>query len=182
MSYLRAIVASGECGTPRALALTTDAISLNPAHYTAWAVRRRCLASLKADLRLELQYVASVAATNTKNYQVWAHRREVVSLLGDGRGERAFTSSHLAEDPKNYHAWAHRQWAVKTFGLWEGEMDFTEEMLMGEGLAHAVAAAEWRRGGSLVLLRLQGLAPVPVRGRDRAQNRARDRGIVLRSS
>jgi hypothetical protein len=127
------VLQSGETSL-RALALTGDAITLNPANYTAWQHRRACVRALNADLRAELQYVERIAERSPKNYQVWQHRKVIVEWLGDGSGEPTFTTVHLCDDAKNYHAWSHRQWAVKTYGLWDGEMEFTEEMLMGAGL------------------------------------------------
>ena len=45
MSYLRAVMAANEF-SERCLALTEDIISMNPAHYTVWLFRMRCLRSL----------------------------------------------------------------------------------------------------------------------------------------
>jgi hypothetical protein len=36
MGVFRALVAAGEVGTPRALALSAEVIALNAANYTAW--------------------------------------------------------------------------------------------------------------------------------------------------
>lgn len=43
----------------------------NPANYTGWEYRRRCLAATGADLREELKFVEEKALDNPKNYQIW---------------------------------------------------------------------------------------------------------------
>ena len=47
MRYVRAVVQSGE-RSARVLALTHNATALNPAHYSAWHVRRECLSAAGA--------------------------------------------------------------------------------------------------------------------------------------
>ena len=93
MNMVRAVVASGERST-RVLALTRDAVRLNPAHYTAWHVRRECLSkagllrSQRVDrgapdpdiaeedgnnsiMLAELVFVAEKLGESAKNYQLW---------------------------------------------------------------------------------------------------------------
>ena len=70
MCYLRAVMAANEM-SDRALALTTDIIALNPAHYTVWLYRAKILFELKKDLDSEIQWLNKVALNNLKNYQIW---------------------------------------------------------------------------------------------------------------
>ena len=78
-NYFRAIYASGEI-SERALALTEDAIDLNPANYTVWHQRRVIIKGLRDKqkvikdeqniLKQELSYIRDVIESNAKNYQV----------------------------------------------------------------------------------------------------------------
>lgn len=68
--YFRAIMAAGELSL-RALRLCEHAAQLNAANYAVWMYRRKILANLKFDLRLELVYISKVIEKNPKNYQVW---------------------------------------------------------------------------------------------------------------
>lgn len=78
-NYFRAIYASGEI-SERALALTEDAIDLNPANYTVWHQRRVIINGLREKqkvikdddniLKQELTYIRDVIESNAKNYQV----------------------------------------------------------------------------------------------------------------
>lgn len=52
---------------------------------------------------------------NSKNYQVWHHRKIIVEWLQDSSEELAFIETVLCKDAKNYHAWQHRQWCIQTF-------------------------------------------------------------------
>lgn len=52
---------------------------------------------------------------NSKNYQVWHHRRIIVEWLQDPSEELSFIETVLCKDAKNYHAWQHRQWCIQTF-------------------------------------------------------------------
>ncbi|PAA77503.1 hypothetical protein BOX15_Mlig015914g1, partial [Macrostomum lignano] len=128
--YLRACMRADE-RSQRALALTADAIELNPANYTTWSYRRAILASLDGDMEAEMKLVRGIILRNQKNYQVWYHRRWVATRLSgaDGTSELELTGEVLTEDSKNYHAWEHRQWAIRHFNLWERELAYTELLI-----------------------------------------------------
>jgi len=140
MDYFRAIIKLNEL-SPRALDLTTEAISLNSANYTAWFFRRKLLHVLippanspqAADSpytwRKELEYLNEMGRASPKNYQVWHHRRIVIENLDDVSQELSFTGEVLEEDAKNYHAWAHRQWVLDTYQVWENELNYVEQLL-----------------------------------------------------
>ena len=67
--YFRAILKSNEI-SERALELTKDAATQNPANYTVWRYRRILLQELKKDLNDELLFVSEVIEEHPKNYQV----------------------------------------------------------------------------------------------------------------
>ncbi|XP_047351060.1 protein farnesyltransferase/geranylgeranyltransferase type-1 subunit alpha [Vespa velutina] len=126
--YFRAILKSGE-KSERALGLTEDCIWLNPANYTVWQFRREILKSLGKDLKEELKYIDKIIKYNSKNYQVWYHRKVIVEWLQDASEELEFTKVILKKDAKNYHAWQHRQWCIKTFNLYDKELEYVEQLL-----------------------------------------------------
>ena len=128
MGYFRAILKNQEI-SPRALLLTGEVIELNPANYTAWHYRRKCLYELGEDLHKEMKFVEEKAMDTPKNYQIWYHRRALVEKINNASQECFFTGKVLEMDSKNYHAWAHRQWAVLKFNLFEKEIDYTQELL-----------------------------------------------------
>ncbi len=116
----------------RAWDVTTDAIQVNPANYTAWHYRRLLINALHKDLRSELEFLEEVGGDNPKNYQIWHHRRVMSELIGPSvvPVELEATATIIQEsDSKNYHAWAHRQWVVRTFNAWDGELAFVDELL-----------------------------------------------------
>lgn len=125
MSYLRALMAQNEY-SERALSLTADIITMNPAHYTVWLYRSRTLRELGdregsqgylRRLKEELAWLDDgVCARNLKNYQVWHHRQTLVAALADvPRGEIEFLKGILDLDAKNYHVWTYRQWLCGHF-------------------------------------------------------------------
>ena len=130
LAYFRAVVAAGETSA-RALQLTEEVISTNPAHYTAWEWRWRCLAAAGSDLVTEDAFLRRCTAENPKNYQLWNYRRRLALARGPSCAEREMeaAAATLAVDSKNYHAWAHRQALVAAWGLWDGELAFAEGML-----------------------------------------------------
>ena len=119
MGYFRALLKAEEV-SERGLELTSLVIDTNPANYTAWFWRRKCLEATNADLGAELEYTAEVGGTNPKNYQIWYHRRSLLTLLPTTSttyaAELSYVSTVLLDDSKNYHAWSHRQFLVSTFG------------------------------------------------------------------
>ena len=129
---LKALMRRGE-HSERALWLTQRVIDMNPAHYSAWEFRRRCLEATGHDLREEKALNDALALSeSTKNYQLWNHRRFLVAALGEeAERELAFTREVLALEPKHYHAWAHRQWLLKEGGGagWAGEAAVTAAFL-----------------------------------------------------
>ncbi|KAK2721186.1 protein farnesyltransferase/geranylgeranyltransferase type-1 subunit alpha-like [Artemia franciscana] len=126
--YFRAIVVANE-RSERAFELTTDAVQLNPANYTAWQYRRLLLEDLNKPLADELEFCRDTIENNPKNYQVWHHRQYVVSKLKDPSKELRFTEIILSNDPKNYHAWTHRQWVLTKYKLFDDEIEFVERLL-----------------------------------------------------
>ncbi|KAF7403532.1 hypothetical protein HZH68_006326 [Vespula germanica] len=126
--YFRAILKSGE-KSERALGLTEDCIWLNPANYTVWQFRREILKALGKDLKEELKYIDKIIKYNSKNYQVWYHRKVIIEWLQDASEELEFTKAILKKDAKNYHAWQHRQWCIKTFNLYDQELEYVEQLL-----------------------------------------------------
>lgn len=109
--------------------MTHKAVKLNPANYTVWYYRRILLKELGKDLYQELRLISSIIDKNSKNYQVWQHRRNVVELLQDPSKELEFTEMILRKDSKNYHAWQYRQWVTKNFSLWDQELEFVNNLI-----------------------------------------------------
>jgi protein farnesyltransferase/geranylgeranyltransferase type-1 subunit alpha len=127
----RAVLKAGE-KSDRVLALTEDALELNPANYTVWHYRREVLKATGADLKVEMKYCRDIIEEHPKNYQVWQHRRVLVEWLNDPGSELRFTEIILAQDQKNYHAWQHRQWVLATFGLFDDELEFIDRLLLDD--------------------------------------------------
>lgn len=132
--YMRAVWKADEL-SDRTLRLSALCLKLNPANYTVWQFRRRCLRHLgldKATIQRDLDMTASLGGTNPKNYQIWFHRRALLechdSLKDDFlESELDYNSRVMEEDPKNHHAWSHRQWFIKTISdetVWKNEMEF----------------------------------------------------------
>ncbi|CDM26879.1 hypothetical protein DTO013E5_6931 [Penicillium roqueforti] len=121
-SYLRAVMAANE-KSERALNLTKDVISMNPAHYTVWIYRAKILFALEKDLDEELSWLNDVSLKYLKNYQIWHHRQVLLSSKAHfptfPPKEADFLMEMFAQDSKNYHVWTYRHWLVRHFGLWD---------------------------------------------------------------
>jgi len=131
--YFRAIFRSQEISA-RTLKLTATCLHLNPANYTVWHYRRKCLQSLHLPLNAndkphankdwsyikdDLDMAASLGGDNPKNYQIWYHRRAMLEQLPRPEFmniakeiELEYINAVLRIDAKNYHAWSHRQWVI----------------------------------------------------------------------
>mmetsp|Transcript_9727 Transcript_9727/g.29292 ORF Transcript_9727/g.29292 Transcript_9727/m.29292 type:complete len:372 (+) Transcript_9727:724-1839(+) len=111
LAFLYAAVAAEEL-SDRVLGLTQQVIEDNPANYTAWGWRWRCLrAGWGVGKEAELDFLRDCTLGGAKNYQLWNHRRHVALELEplDAAEELQFTAACLRVEPKNYHVWAHRQ-------------------------------------------------------------------------
>ncbi|KAJ5207009.1 Protein prenyltransferase alpha subunit [Penicillium cf. griseofulvum] len=121
-SYLRAVMAANEM-SERALNLTQDVISMNPAHYTVWIYRAKILFALEKDLNEELSWLNDVSLKYLKNYQIWHHRQVLLSSKEHfptfPPTESDFLMEMFAQDSKNYHVWTYRHWLVRHFKLWD---------------------------------------------------------------
>ncbi|GFF28344.1 protein farnesyltransferase/ geranylgeranyltransferase type-1 subunit alpha [Aspergillus udagawae] len=121
-SYLRAVMAANEM-SERALRLTQDIISMNPAHYTVWIYRAKNLFALGKDLNEEIEWLNKVALKHLKNYQIWHHRQVLMSSRAHfptlPPRELDFLMEMFAQDAKNYHVWTYRHWLVRHFKLWD---------------------------------------------------------------
>ncbi|KAI4217700.1 MAG: hypothetical protein LQ351_000296 [Letrouitia transgressa] len=137
MSYFRAITAKDE-KSERALDLTEEIISMNPAHYTVWLYRASILfelqkknkTNLQEDLLEELRWLDTVSLRHLKNYQIWHHRQMLMShLTALPRTELPFLARMLSKDSKNYHVWSYRQWLVRHFSLWDAELPYIDSLI-----------------------------------------------------
>ncbi|KAJ5892800.1 hypothetical protein N7504_009491 [Penicillium tannophilum] len=121
-SYLRAVMAANEM-SDRALDLTKDVISMNPAHYTVWIYRARILFALDKNIEEEVAWLNQVALKYLKNYQIWHHRQVLMSSRQHFPSlppkELDFLMEMFAQDSKNYHVWTYRHWLVRHFKLWD---------------------------------------------------------------
>jgi len=79
----------------------------------------------------ELGFTENIAKSNSKNYQIWHHRRWVAEKLGTDATskELEFTKKILTLDAKNYHAWSHRQWVLQALGGWDDELQYCWQLL-----------------------------------------------------
>jgi len=132
-SYLYAVLAANEL-SERALKLSATCLKMNPANYTVWSFRRKCLGFLdhttdQQKIRADLELTALLGGSNPKNYQIWYHRRALLETHGARKfldDELAYIALVLGEDAKNYHAWSYRQWLLMTVddeSAWERELE-----------------------------------------------------------
>ncbi|RDW93847.1 bifunctional protein farnesyltransferase/protein geranylgeranyltransferase [Aspergillus mulundensis] len=128
-SYLRAVMAANEM-SERALGLTEDVISMNPAHYTVWIYRAKILFALNKDLLEELEWLNGVSLKYLKNYQIWHHRQVIMSSREHfptlPPKEMDFLMEMFAQDSKNYHVWTYRHWLVRHFELWDSPRELAD--------------------------------------------------------
>ncbi|KAF9888722.1 CAAX geranylgeranyltransferase alpha subunit [Aspergillus nanangensis] len=121
-SYLRAVMAANEM-SERALKLTEDVITMNPAHYTVWIYRAKILFALEKDLTEELEWLNTVSLKYLKNYQIWHHRQVLMTSKEHfpvlPATELDFLMEMFGQDSKNYHVWTYRHWLVRHFKLWD---------------------------------------------------------------
>ncbi|KAL6237432.1 hypothetical protein BDW75DRAFT_82735 [Aspergillus navahoensis] len=128
-SYLRAVMAANEM-SERALELTEDIISMNPAHYTVWIYRAKVVFALNKDLLEELEWLNGVSLKYLKNYQIWHHRQVIMSSREHfptlPPKEMDFLMEMFAQDSKNYHVWTYRHWLVRHFELWDSPRELAD--------------------------------------------------------
>ncbi|KAL4774367.1 CaaX farnesyltransferase alpha subunit [Aspergillus nidulans var. acristatus] len=128
-SYLRAVMAANEM-SERALKLTEDIISMNPAHYTVWIYRAKIVFALNKDLLEELEWLNGVSLKYLKNYQIWHHRQVIMSSREHFPSlpprEMDFLMEMFAQDSKNYHVWTYRHWLVRHFELWDSPRELAD--------------------------------------------------------
>lgn len=111
MSYLRAVMAENEV-SERALAMTEDLISMNPAHYTVWIFRMQILKGL---------WSASEQGpnSNTRIVEIEETQNQKPPLESEAKIDELLWSNLQAElkwldevsfrNLKNYQIWHHRQ-------------------------------------------------------------------------
>ncbi|KAL2808577.1 hypothetical protein BJX63DRAFT_424462 [Aspergillus granulosus] len=128
-SYLRAVMAANEM-SERALRLTEDIISMNPAHYTVWIYRAKIIFALEKDLSEELNWLNGISLKYLKNYQIWHHRQVIMSSRDHfptlPPKEMDFLMEMFAQDSKNYHVWTYRHWLVRHFELWDSPREIAD--------------------------------------------------------
>ncbi|KAL4998750.1 hypothetical protein BDV10DRAFT_194089 [Aspergillus recurvatus] len=120
-SYLRAVMAANEM-SERALNLTEDIISMNPAHYTVWIYRAKIVFALNRDLLEELEWLNGVSLKHHR--QVIMSSREHFPTLPPK--EMDFLMEMFAQDSKNYHVWTYRHWLVRHFELWDSPCELAD--------------------------------------------------------
>ncbi|KFO20395.1 Protein farnesyltransferase/geranylgeranyltransferase type-1 subunit alpha [Fukomys damarensis] len=75
-----------------------------------------------------MNYVTTIIEEQSKNYQVWHHRRVLIEWLKDPSQELEFVADILNQDAKNYHTWQHRQWVIQEFRLWD-KLQYVDQLL-----------------------------------------------------
>ncbi|KAH3666415.1 hypothetical protein WICMUC_005683 [Wickerhamomyces mucosus] len=115
----------------RAYHLTTEAIGLNAAHYTAWQYRYHIVINLGYDLLNELNWLEEIALDNVKNYQIWNYRQLLIKKLElkNLRREIPLLEVMIDEDSKNYHVWSYRKWVVQYCNDYSNELAFVGRLI-----------------------------------------------------
>lgn len=112
MSYLRAIMAENEV-SERALAMTEDLISMNPAHYTVWIYRMQILKSLwSASKRDSSSGTKIVEVEDVPNEETTSSQSESgvdEDLWNNLQVELKWLDEVSFRNLKNYQIWHHRQ-------------------------------------------------------------------------
>lgn len=151
---------------PKALIRTSQLLTQNPEHYTAWNIRRELLKEIFQAtsnqvelLKGDLKFTESLLPSYSKVYWIWNHRRWVLSELTQFESselvwgkELALTTKFLERDPRNFHGWSYRHWVVTHSGIstLENEFAFTTAKI-NENFSNFSA---WHRR-SLIILQLQ---------------------------
>lgn len=131
VGYMLAL-GSAEEFSRRLWKVCANVIRWSHGHYTAWSLRLQCAKALGLSLEEEVAVAEEVAASNSKCYQMWNHRRQCIRDLAPGKAaqELEFTARVLVEeDPKHFHAWVHRLWARRFMRDWENELAFIDSLL-----------------------------------------------------
>lgn len=105
MSYLRAVMADNEV-SERALALTTDLIGMNPAHYTVWIYRMNVLRGLWADAKVS--EVGPEAQEGVNSGRDKTMESDFDRLLTNVKNELKWLDEVSFRNLKNYQIWHHR--------------------------------------------------------------------------
>lgn len=109
MSYLRALMAKDEV-SERALALTEDLISMNPAHYTVWIYRMRVLRDLwKKSSNADEGDESEVSTPDSLEAQAEQHIVIDDYLWANVQSELRWLDELSFRNLKNYQIWHHRQ-------------------------------------------------------------------------
>eukprot|EP00536_Pseudo-nitzschia_multiseries_P009103 jgi/Psemu1/199917/e_gw1.247.19.1 len=160
-NYMRAVWEANEL-SERALKLSATCLKLNPANYTVWSFRRRCLGFLghtedPERIRADLELTAVLGGPNPKNYQIWYHRRALLETHGANAfldEELNYIAGVLGEDAKNYHAWSYRQWIMMTVDdedAWGRELGFVAALIEDDARNNSAWNQRWfvthHRGG-----------------------------------
>ena len=64
-------------------------IGVNPARYTAWEWRWRCLTALGLPPSSDAPFLRCAMTANPKNYQLWNYRRRIALAIGLHRAAKA---------------------------------------------------------------------------------------------